>query len=703
MDFCTSVGKWFCKLALLALLVVCAPAVVSATDYYVAPTGSGTACTSGAPCLTIAQGLATAAGSGNTLHVASGTYTESPLITTGGSSGSPFIVEGFGLGGSCPTTSTDTSILTPMPGGLHPAPTSLVSGHIEILASNVVLQCFELYPNPSEGINYQNNGFTPMQDSGVSVENSGTGTLDGGGNGTAVNNVTVSDMFIHGYNCTTSAVCTAQQYSDGSHAYFYGLYAGLAATSNSTVGANVQFLRIYLFHASSTCSSYNGDGSVGQLMQDWECWGWDDEIVANSPPNGSVDADYNEAGNTDNTGLHNYTQWIHGYMHAGDQAWVGAHGAHSDCFENSGGPALYMLIDRSICMNTNEGVYIWDGNCGNPAGTPGVSPADANGWNPGQITACPHGTYNFLSHIIVRNSFFAFGNGTGFGGNNSFRASLDLWHIGDVHWINNLTWGTGDNAVNNTDIVEYENNTLFENYQSGVANCQTPYGSDLSGQGFASGQNNSFDTNTKNLIYESGSCTVSQTGLYATDIVNQNPLFVASGSYTNVIGANIPNLKVSSGSPAILAGTNFFSIFSDDLTGNGTRSNAAFTIGPYTFLAVVVGLPPPGWLSNQLLNPLLRMGIIVPVLIHATARIISGGIAFMAFFSIILMNWNLLKNFWLKILGIIMKVYLKLAGKKKQPSLSAIEIGKLDIEVAERMKAEQQKAKERDLIKRLRS
>jgi hypothetical protein len=118
-----------------------------ATVYYVSKTGNdANLCTQAQPCLTIQHGVNVAAGPGNILYVESGTYTPSDTITiaTGGSSGNPFIVQGFAPGGSCPTTTGDKWA----PNGNRPAPTTVITSSVQpgfnIFGSYVRFDCFDI-------------------------------------------------------------------------------------------------------------------------------------------------------------------------------------------------------------------------------------------------------------------------------------------------------------------------------------------------------------------------------------------------------------------------------------------------------------------------------------------------------------------------------------------------------------------------------
>lgn len=562
------VGKHNWSIIIMALTTVfihsyLEPVAAGATTYYVAPTGTDSnPCSQPQPCQTIGHGIAVAAGPGNTLYVEAGSYSESDTVTQGGSSGSPFAIQGFAPGNSCPTTSTDADAYTPMNGGLHPAPTAAIEGNFTINASYVTFDCFEVYPNPANL--YQDGDHTNLAEDGVVINFN-------------QHDVTVADNFIHGYNCTTLSTCTSQQFTDGHHAYTYAIAAGIASTS-SCVKGNTQILRNYIFHAATYGSIVNGCGDAGSVFQDNEIVGFDVEVSIEFMNGG-----YNTAGNL-NTDGNNFFYWTHNYMHRNDQAWCqspgnvpppGTNSCHIDCFDNYGGPAVYMWLDRNVCFNMNQAVYIWDG-CINQAET------DSNSAD------CPQGTYTGaeysqpLEYIYVTNNIFAFGAGNSslYGGHVNFDVGMDFWHAGHIRWDNNVTWGTLNEVYANSSVDSFENNIVFQSYQGASTNCQFPYGVNQDVE-WPLSDSSTYTTAQKNILYEDTTCTLSS-GKYPSDFLNTNPVWVGPGTYSTIPGANTPNLTLQSASPAIAAGSDLCNWFTDDLAGN-TRPCSAFDIGPYMF------------------------------------------------------------------------------------------------------------------------
>jgi hypothetical protein len=523
-----------------AILISLAGTPAVATTFYVAPGGNDSnPCSQPKPCLTISHGISVAAGAGNVLYVASGTYTESPTISAGGSAGNLFVVQGFPLGSSCPTTASGTDAYTPMNGGLHPAPTALISGHISIAANYVQLQCFTVYPNPSEQT-YQSAQYLPSQ-AGISITN-------------GQHDVNVWDNYIAGY-CIIISNCTSQTYTDGKHAFD-------EAIKTLNAGPNIDIERNYTNHASAQQTDIYC-GTAPCTFKDNEEYGIDVEVSI-----AHYDGDYNELFGTG-------TQYIHNYMHGADEAWCqdpDAGQCHIDCFESTG-TEVSMLIERNVCFNMNEAVYLWD---------PCINSVTSNS---NASTFCSQGTYNNLNHITVINSIFAFGVG-----NKGFFVCMDFWHAGDVRWDNNTCWGTGSEALVNSQVTSFENNIQYQTYESFSSNCAVPYGVNINGE-WPYTDSSTFTTAKNNILWEDTACTVPKSGLFVNDLRNTNPIWVGPGTYSNTIGANAPNLHLQSSSPAIGAGSNLSSVFSDDLDGN-TRPNSPFDIGSYEYRTATNVLPP---------------------------------------------------------------------------------------------------------------
>jgi parallel beta-helix repeat protein len=84
---------------ILAAILLILPALSFADTHYVRKTGSGSACTQGAPCLTIAAGIASMVG-GDTLVIGDGTYVGDPVSNVpSGSSGAWTAVRSENVGG----------------------------------------------------------------------------------------------------------------------------------------------------------------------------------------------------------------------------------------------------------------------------------------------------------------------------------------------------------------------------------------------------------------------------------------------------------------------------------------------------------------------------------------------------------------------------------------------------------------------------
>jgi hypothetical protein len=124
--------------SLILASVMLAGIPVRATTYYVAKTGNdANACTQVSPCLTIAHAYSLAV-PGDVVSVSAGTYSESLSLNRLGSSSSPITVQGYPVGGTCPT-SPQNDVISPVK--TRPAPTVTINGAI-ISASYNTLDCF---------------------------------------------------------------------------------------------------------------------------------------------------------------------------------------------------------------------------------------------------------------------------------------------------------------------------------------------------------------------------------------------------------------------------------------------------------------------------------------------------------------------------------------------------------------------------------
>jgi parallel beta-helix repeat protein len=134
--------------AVFLLGTVLSPVVASATTYYVGKSGNDShGCTNNATdaCLTIQRGLNVATSPGDVVQVGAGTYSESPTMTHSGSSGGGYIVvQGYVVGGSCPTTTTTDPYGGSFGFSTRPAPTVKISGTVSLAANYIRIQCFEV-------------------------------------------------------------------------------------------------------------------------------------------------------------------------------------------------------------------------------------------------------------------------------------------------------------------------------------------------------------------------------------------------------------------------------------------------------------------------------------------------------------------------------------------------------------------------------
>jgi len=535
-----------------AILIHLYPTPAQATTYYVAPTGNDSnLCSQSQPCLTIGHGLSVAAGPGNALYVASGTYTENPNLTTGGSpSGGNFVVQGFAPGSSCSETASSDPFT---PEGTNPAPTAKIVGQVQINASYVTFTCFDVTPNFALGRNYNYNSFTP-QDAGIGVSTSSLTTI------------TISENYVHKNTGGSGGGFGAIDPSgSGYYVFDYAIAAGCAGCRYAL--SNISVIHNFMRMGGGQIASMSCSGTC--LFQDNEEYGG--EADDNNFADGH-DLDYNELENTSGVGG-GVLSVLGNYMHGADQNFCGTsrHNCHTDCFEDGNWGAQNIVIDRNVCFNWNEGWYFWD--CVNSA----CNTSDANR---------AHGTYTQIYNDVATNNIFAFG------ANEQADVCLDIWH-GQFRFDNNSCWGAFSEASLNSDVLSYENNINVATYNGpgGVSQCTTPYGIDLEG-GF-SPEGTTFDVTNANIDWQDTTCTVPNSGLYVNDKRNVDPKWVSPGSYSNtpVASASGKDFHLQSSSPAIGAGSNLCGLFTDDLAGN-TRPCGAFDIGPYMLLNASGPFPP---------------------------------------------------------------------------------------------------------------
>ena len=544
------VGKynWFIIIVMMASTLFVHsyldPVSAEATTYYVAPTGNDSnPCSQPQPCQTIGHGIAVAAGPGNTLFVATGTYTENPNIKSGGSaSGGNFVVQGYAPGASCPENPSNDPFT---PKGTNPAPTAQIVGNVQINASYVTFTCFEVMPNINAGINYNYSDFLPTH-AGIGISTSGLTTI------------TISENYIH-----KNGSFTTFGPSNGTAVFNFAIAAGCAGCGTYNGLTNISVIHNFDRMGGGQQTSMSCSGTC--VFQDNEEYGGeaDDDTFSDGH-----DLDYNEAENESGSGG-GVVSYIGNYMHGADQNFCGAtrHNCHVDCFEDSDWGVENMVFDRNICLNQNEGLYLWD--CNNSACN----------------TSLPYGTYSKIFNVLATNNIFAFGP------NDRFDVCMDIWH-GQLRFDNNACWGAYSEASLNSDVQSFQNNILYQSYfgPGSTGQCQTPYGIDLEG-GFSPEQT-TFDLVGKNIDWQDTTCSVPASGLYGNDLVNTNPLWISPGSYTNTPGA-LPNLRLQSSSPAIASGSDLCNWFMDDLPGN-TRACGPFDIGPYMFMNSSSLNPPTG-------------------------------------------------------------------------------------------------------------
>jgi hypothetical protein len=165
--------------------------LAAGTTRLVSTTGSNVGTCAVNPCLTITYAYGQAA-AGDTVQVASGTYSESLNLNKAGSAGNLITVQGYPVGGSCPTT-PQTDAESPI--STRTAPTVNING-ATLAASFNTLDCFHLPTgiNINTGVN-SSNVLNNYVDSLPNLTNVGVNfTLTFAGRPT---NIHVSHNYIH--------------------------------------------------------------------------------------------------------------------------------------------------------------------------------------------------------------------------------------------------------------------------------------------------------------------------------------------------------------------------------------------------------------------------------------------------------------------------------------------------------------------------
>ncbi len=167
-------GSVLATIVLASMMFAGVPA--KATTYYVSKTGNdANACTQVSPCLTIMHAYSLAS-PGDVVSVGSGTYSESLSLNRAGSSSAPITVQGYSVGGACPT-SAQTDVLSPAK--TRPNPTVLINS-ATISAPYNTLDCFRL-TSSGMSVNASNARVLNNYVDGSSMSSSGTtGVLVGG-------------------------------------------------------------------------------------------------------------------------------------------------------------------------------------------------------------------------------------------------------------------------------------------------------------------------------------------------------------------------------------------------------------------------------------------------------------------------------------------------------------------------------------------
>jgi hypothetical protein len=123
--------------------------------------------------------------------------------------------------------------------------------------------------------------------------------------------------------------------------------------------------------------------------------------------------------------------------------------------------------------------------------------------------------------------------------------------------------------------------------------------------------------------------------------------------------------------------------------------NNAASVNCYAIaLAGAVAVPgPPNWYGYRTFGPSRAIGLIPIVTLHALMRMVSGSLATLAFFSIILMNWQILVNFWNKIKAQIVKLCKMIVNVKVQKQVAT------DSAIIKAMEVDKQATQDRDLVR----
>lgn len=536
------------------------------TNYYVSTSGSNTTGngSSSAPWATVAYAVSKVAGPGVTINVEPGTYDETQqiAITTGGSaSGGYFILRSSGgpsaaiiNGGSVPIGTGGYAYGLINIGSASQPPTSNVS--------YVTVDGFEV-TNFKTGTSTKTNTLVPA---GIAVEGYGT-------NIQLVNN-TISDIWNQGKAKNHTGNCPA------SSPEAFGLV--VAGTSGATALTSISVIGNTLSNLMTGCSeSMELDGNINGF------------IIAN-----------NFVHNNSNIGI----------------AALGGECVASGVTCNSDG------YDGAVNDQARNGEIYGNTVYENPSNGTGTTPAVPAASNPyGSACYCADGIYldGSASNIVERNTVYLVDLGievTGEGAaqnttNNIVRDNLFFYNtavgisIGgqgtpggssNSTIINNTTWDNGNNAngaigefatgtnLTGTNIVE--NNIFYASAVTGtLVQAQTTsnvtlnynlYYAPSSSENWCWGVNsngNCITTYTSFSSYQSGSKQDANSQYANPDFVNTNATPPAS----------LPNLNVTSSSPALSKGTLLspLSIFGPfDVTGVTPRilvTNDTIDVGAY--------------------------------------------------------------------------------------------------------------------------
>jgi hypothetical protein len=299
------------RLLPVVAVLLFSPCLAKAATYYVATTGNDSnACTSaGSPCATITGALGKATTPGSIIQVASGTYNESPTMSSAGTSGNPITLTGSTISpftNTCPSTAVSDPN---HPTGARPNSPVVINGSVSIKASWVTVNCIHS-AGVSAGISL-NNGL-----SNINITNnelSGNGALGNNGDGISIAGV--------------------------------GSVASTSYTNNVLIDRNYIHGTTGLFAACSSCTITNNEITA---------------LMGSEPGN---DHDYIDLWG-------NGTVVRHNYMHGNTANSCDSYDCQMDCIQtwntmgNGTEVSKNITFDRNICFNHHEGVIVQD-NAGN--------------------------------------------------------------------------------------------------------------------------------------------------------------------------------------------------------------------------------------------------------------------------------------------------------------------------------------------------